>query len=227
LKVMLLAAGRGERMRPLTDTVPKPLLCVAGKPLIVHLIERLVAEGFQQLVVNHAWQGAQIEQRLGNGGDFGATIEYSSEPEGALETGGGIRRALPLLGEDPFLAVNADIWTDFPFGRLAIGHESLAHLVLVDNPDHNPDGDFSLSGSRVHDGEGLRLTFSGIGVYRPELFNEAPGDRFPLAPILFDACRRDLVSGEYYHGEWCDIGTPERLQTLDRRIRGDETSAQR
>lgn len=221
MKAMLLAAGRGERMRPLTDAVPKPLLCVAGKPLIVHLIERLVAEGFNQLVVNHAWQGAQIEQRLGDGGDFGASIEYSPEPPSALETGGGIRRALPLLGEDPFLAVNADIWTDFPFRRLAACHESLAHLVLVRNPDHNPAGDFSLDGSRVHDGEGQRLTFSGIGVYRPELFSEAPDARFPLAPILIDACRKGLVSGEYYEGEWWDIGTPERLHTLDRRLRGD------
>lgn len=219
MKVMLLGAGRGERMRPLTDEVPKPLLGVGGKPLIVHLIEKLVAEGFHELVINHAWHGAQIEQRLGDGGDFGASIDYSPEPEGALETGGGIRRALARLGSDPFVAVNADIWTDFPFGDLPDIRESLAHLVLVDNPDHHPGGDFSLTGSRVHQGEGQRYTFSGIGVYRRELFEESPEERFPLAPILFDACRKGLVSGEHYSGEWWDVGTPERLKLLDRRLR--------
>ncbi len=216
---MLLAAGRGERMRPLTDSVPKPLLCVADQPLIVHLIQRLVAEGFQELVVNHAWQGAQIEQRLGDGGEFGARIVYSREPEGALETGGGIRRALALLGQAPFLAVNADIWTDFPFRQLAAGFDSLAHLVLVDNPDHHPEGDFALEGTRVRRSQGERLTFSGIGVYRPELFSDTNDERFPLAPLLFDACRRDRVSGEYYAGEWWDVGTPARLAELDRWLR--------
>jgi MurNAc alpha-1-phosphate uridylyltransferase len=219
---MLLAAGRGERMRPLTDEVPKPLLEVGGKPLIVHLIDALAAAGFGELVINHAWHGARIEQRLGDGGDFGVSIEYSPEPEGALETGGGIRRALAFLGSDPFMAVNADIWTDFPFGDLPDTLEGLAHLVLVDNPDHHPSGDFALSGSHVHDGEGQRFTFSGIGVYRPELFAGQPAERFPLAPLLYDACRKDRVSGEYYTGEWWDVGTPERLAALDRRLREDE-----
>jgi MurNAc alpha-1-phosphate uridylyltransferase len=216
---MLLAAGRGERMRPLTDEVPKPLLNVGGKALIVHLIEKLVAEGFRELIINHAWRGAQIEQRLGDGRDFGASIDYSPEPEGALETGGGIRRALALLGDDPFVAVNADIWTDFPFSDLPDALESLAHLVLVDNPEHHPDGDFSLAGTRVLEGKGQRYTFSGIGVYQPALFAEVPEERFPLAPVLFDACRKGLVSGEYYDGEWWDVGTPERLAMLDRRLR--------
>ncbi len=217
---MLLAAGRGERMRPLTDEIPKPLLTVGGKPLIVHLIEALVAEGFRELVVNHAWHGAMIEQRLGDGREFGASIEYSAEGERALETGGGIRHALPLLGSDPFVAVNADIWTDFPFGSLPDALETLAHVILVDNPVHHPDGDFVLAGTRVRDGEGRRLTFSGIGVYRPELFAELSDGCFPLAPILFDACDAGRLSGVHYTGEWWDVGTPERLALLDRRLGG-------
>lgn len=231
MKVMLLAAGRGERMRPLTDEVPKPLLNVGGKPLIVHLIEALVAEGFRELVINHAWHGAMIEQRLGDGRDFGASIEYSAEGAQALETGGGIRHALPLLGSDPFVVVNADIWTDFPFSNLTdaletlahlvLAHLVLAHLVLVDSPAHYPSGDFTLAGSRVGDGAGHRLTFSGIGVYRPELFAELSEGCFPLAPILFDACGKGRLSGVHYTGEWWDVGTPKRLELLDRRLRGD------
>ena len=219
MKVMLLAAGRGERMRPLSDEVPKPLLTVGGKPLIVHLVEALVAEGFRELVINHAWHGAMIEQRLGDGRDFGASIEYSAEGDRALGTGGGIRHALPLLGSDPFVAVNADIWTDFPFSNLPEALETLAHLVLVDNPAHHPDGDFSLAGSRVGDGEDQRLTFSGISVYRPELFAELFEECFPLAPILFDACGEGRLSGVHYTGEWWDVGTPERLELLDLRLR--------
>ncbi len=220
MRVMLLAAGRGERMRPLTDEIPKPLLTVGGKALIVHLIEALVAEGFRELVVNHAWHGAMIEQRLGDGREFGASIEYSAEGARALETGGGIRRALPLLGSDPFVAVNADIWTDFPFGSLPDALETLAHVILVDNPVHHPDGDFVLAGTRVRDGEGRRLTFSGIGVYRPELFSELSDGCFPLAPILFDACDQGQLSGVHYTGEWWDVGTPERLELLDRHLGG-------
>lgn len=219
MKAMLLAAGRGVRMRPLTDDVPKPLLVAGGKPLIVHLVESLVCAGFRELVVNHAWHGAQIEQCLGTGRSFGASIAYSPEPEGALETGGGIRRALALLGSAPFLCVNADIWTDFAFADLPERIEDLAHLVLVDNPEHHPEGDFALSGSRVHaDGE-RRLTFSGIGVYRPELFAAKPDGRFPLAPLLYDACRAGRVSGMHFTGEWWDVGTRERLEMLDRRLK--------
>ena len=222
---MLLAAGRGERMRPLTDEIPKPLLTVGGKPLIVHLVEALVAEGFRELVINHAWHGAMIEQRLGDGRAFGADIAYSAEGANALETGGGIRRALPLLGSDPFVAVNADIWTDFPFASLPDALETLAHVILVGNPAHHPDGDFVLAGTRVrksHYGQGRRLTFSGIGVYRPELFAELSDGCFPLAPILFDACDEDRLSGVHYPGEWWDVGTPERLEQLDRRLRGGQ-----
>ena len=218
---MLLAAGRGERMRPLTDDVPKPLLTVGGKPLIVHLVEALVAEGFREFVINHAWHGTMIEQRLGDGREFGATIAYSAEGGQALETGGGIRHALDLLGSDPFVAVNADIWTDFPFSNLPDALETLAHLVLVDNPAHHPEGDFTLAGTRVGDGEDHRLTFSGIGVYRPELFAELSEGCFPLAPILFECCREGRLSGMHYAGEWWDVGTPERLAMLDERLRKD------
>ena len=220
MKVMLLAAGRGERMRPLTDEKPKPLLEAGGKALIVHLIESLAAQGFSELVINHAWHGTLIEQHLGDGSRLGVSILYSAEGDRALETGGGIRHALPLLGNDPFMAVNADIWTDFPFGALPRSPESLAHLVLVDNPGHHPDGDFTLSGSRVSAGGGTRLTFSGIGVYRPELFAALPEGCYPLAPILLDACREERVTGEHFTGAWRDVGTPERLAQLDRDLRG-------
>jgi len=218
MKVMLLAAGRGERMRPLTDDRPKPLLKAGGKALIVHLIESLVAEGFQDLVINHAWQGAMIEQTLGDGRTFGAHIQYSPEGDQALETGGGIHHALPLLGDKPFMAVNADIWTDFPFGNLPDSLETRAHLVLVDNPAHHPKGDFTLVGTRLGTGEENRLTFSGIGVYHPELFAGIPQPRFPLAPLLRECCNAGLASGVHYNGEWWDVGTPERLGRLDRRL---------
>lgn len=221
MKVMLLAAGRGERMRPLTDEIPKPLLPVGGEPLIVHLIESLVAEGFREFVINHAWHGAMIEERLGDGGEYGASITYSPEGGRALETGGGIRHALPLLGSDPFLAVNADIWTDFPFGNLPDALETLAHLVLVENPPHHPEGDFTLEGTRVGTGDGQRLTFSGIGVYRPELFADLEQGRFPLAPILYRAIDDERVSGQQFTGEWWDVGTPERLARLDQRLNED------
>jgi len=215
---MLLAAGRGERMRPLTDETPKPLLPVGGKPLIVHLIDALVAEGFREFVINHAWHGAMIEAALGDGSGFGASIAYSPEGGRALETGGGIRHALPLLGSDPFVAVNADIWTDFPFGNLPDALETLAHLVLVENPPHHPEGDFTLQGTRVGTGDGQRLTFSGIGVYRPELFSHLEDGRFPLAPILYQAIGEGQVSGQHFTGEWWDVGTPERLTQLEQRL---------
>jgi len=219
MKAMLLAAGRGERMRPLTDTTPKPLLEVAGRPLIEHLIRRLVAAGFRDLVINHAHLGHRVESSLGDGARLGARIEYSPEPPGALDTGGGVRRALPLLGPGPFVVVNGDIWTDFPFERLRAAPALDAHLVLVDNPPHHPQGDFSLHAGRVRDGGAPRLTFSGIGVYRPALFAGAPGERFALAPLLRRAAGAGRVSGERYAGEWLDVGTPERLRALDQRLR--------
>ena len=218
-KVMILAAGRGERMRPLSDTVPKPLLEAGGKPLIVHLIERLGRAGFHDLVINHSHLGEQIERYLGDGGRHGARIRYSHEAGGGLETGGGIFKALPLIDTDPFVVINGDIWTDFPFGRLPTRLEGLAHLVLVDNPPQHPQGDFALRDGRVYaDGE-ARLTFSGIGVYARELFADCRPGKFPLAPLLRAAMARTQVSGELYTGDWRDVGTPQRLEELDRELR--------
>lgn len=215
---MILAAGRGERMRPLTDRVPKPLLCVGGKPLIVHLIEGLKRGGITDLVINVAYLAPLIESGLGDGTAMGVRILYSREPDGPLETGGGIYRALPQLG-DPFVVVNGDIWTDYPFARLPRDILGQAHLVLVDNPAHHPGGDFVLQGNRVHADGAVRLTYSGIGVYRPALFAQAQAGRFPLAPLLRAAMASGDVSGEHFRGGWKDVGTPERLLALDRVVR--------
>jgi MurNAc alpha-1-phosphate uridylyltransferase len=213
---MILAAGRGERMRPLTDHTPKPLLPVAGRPLIVWHIERLAAAGIRDLVINHAHLGAQIEQALGDGARWGVSIRYSPEGEGrALETGGGIYRALPLLGEQPFLVINADVWTDVELGRLALPAGALAHLVLVDNPAHHPDGDFRLVSGRLQPDGGPKLTFSGIGVYAPALFDDCTPGAFPLAPLLREAIALDRVTGEQHRGRWIDVGTPQRLASLE------------
>lgn len=215
VKAMILAAGRGERMRPLTDTVPKPLLPAAGEPLIVRLIKALVDASFAELVINHSYRGALIEQALGDGGKYGARISYSPEPDGALETGGGIHRALPMLG-GIFLVVNGDIWTDYPFAQLRRPPVGLAHLVLVDNPAHHPRGDFGLSDGKVTATGDPRLTYAGIGVFRASLFaGRAPG-RFPLAPLLLRAVDDRQVTGEHFRGQWFDVGTPERLRMLDR-----------
>jgi MurNAc alpha-1-phosphate uridylyltransferase len=218
MKAMLLAAGRGERMRPLTDHTPKPMLRVAGHTLIEHHIEALARAGICELVVNHAHLGAQLIAALGDGSHYGVHIDYSAEPPGALETGGGIFNALPLLGEAPFLVVNADIWTDFDFATLLHQPECLAHLVLVENPAHHPQGDFALENGRVHDAGPARLTFSGIGVYRPALFAGSPGGAFPLAPLLRRAMAAGQVSGKRYTGAWFDIGTPERLAAVNYRV---------
>ncbi len=218
MKAMILAAGRGERMRPLTDDTPKPLLKAGGKALIEYHVEALAAAGFTELVINHAHLGGQIEAFLGDGDRYGLSIVYSPEPEGALETGGGIRHALPLLGEAPFVVVNADIWTDFAFRRLRFEPPGLAHLVLVDNPPHHAAGDFALREGVVTDAGEPRLTFSGIGLYRPELFAEQPDAAFPLAPLLRNAMQRGAVSGEHHAGRWLDAGTPERLRQLDRML---------
>ena len=218
LKVMILAAGRGERMRPLSDAVPKPLLEAGGKPLIVHLIEQLVRAGLPDLVINHSHLGEQIEKYLADGRRYGARIAYSHEKGGGLETGGGIFKALSLIDTDPFVVINGDIWTDYPFGRLPTRLSGLAHLVLVDNPAQHPQGDFHL-----HDGHVLaegtpRLTFSGIGVYARALFADCHPGKFPLAPLLRAAMARGQVSGEHYPGSWRDVGTPQRLKELDQEL---------
>ena len=213
---MILAAGRGERMRPLTDHTPKPLLTAAGKPLIEHTIKQLVAAGFNDIVINHAHLGLQIEKRLGNGNQFGANISYSPEGEHALETAGGIINALPLLGDEAFLVVNGDIATNFSFAELKNLTIDLAHLVLVDNPTHNPDGDFGLDNAGLIVSNSVeQFTFSGIGLYRPELFNDIPAGPSRLAPLLRIAIAKGQVTGQIMNGFWMDIGTPERLQELD------------
>ena len=208
-------------MRPLTDATPKALLPAGGKPVVAWLLERLAAAGFEELVLNHAQLGWMIEAALGDGARFGVRIRYSREPE-ALETAGGIANAMPLLGEAPFLAVNADLNTDFPFARLrmVLNDDALAHLVLVDNPSHHPGGDFALSDGRVANAGAPMLTFSGIGVYRPALFAAvARGTRAPLAPLLREAAARGRVTGELFRGRWLDIGTPERLAALDAELK--------
>jgi len=240
---MILAAGRGERMRPLTDHTPKPLLQVAGKPLIVWHIEKLVRAGIRELVINHAHLGAQIEKVLGDGSQFGAHIQYSPETS-ALETAGGIANALPLLlsspasgesvargaqpagGEgEPFAVINGDIFCDYDFTRLPEQAAALqangdaAHLVLVNNPEHHPTGDFGILDGRIAN-ETPKLTFSGIGIYQPNLFADIPrGSVAPLAPLLRAQIALGRVSGEYHRGLWVDVGTPQRLDKLDRQIR--------
>ncbi len=216
MKAMILAAGRGERMRPLTDDTPKALLRIGGQTLIEHHIHTLVQAGFHELVINHAHLGEQIVAALGDGNAYGVEIRYSPETPPALETGGGIFNALPLLGDDPFLVLNADIWTDFPLAELPDRIEGLAHLVLVDNPEHHPHGDFSLSAGRVSQHGPAMLTFSGIGVYSPGLFEDCTPGAFPLAPVLRQAMDDGRVSGEHYQGSWFDIGTPERLEAVNR-----------
>lgn len=213
---MILAAGRGERMRPLTDTLPKPLLRIGGQTLIEHQIHKLSQAGFCELVINHAHLGEQIVEALGDGSSYGVNIQYSAEPEGALETGGGIYHALPLLGDAPFVVVNTDIWTDFPFDTLPEAPDGLAHLVLVPNPDHHPEGDFTLAGQQVSESGEHKLTFGGIGVYLPALFKDATPGVFPLAPLLRAAMTTGQVTGECYDGRWSDIGTPERLDEINR-----------
>lgn len=216
---MILAAGRGERMRPLTDHTPKPLLPVGGKSLIVWHIERLAGAGIHELVINHAHLGQQIEHALGDGARWGLRIRYSREGEGrALETGGGIRRALPLLGEKPFLVLNADVWSDLDPAGLRLADGDLAHLVMVDNPPHHPRGDFHLDGRRLlADGE-PRLTFSGIGVYSHALFAGCAPEAFPLGPLLRDTMRAGRVSGQRHAGRWFDVGTPQRLVEAERAL---------
>ena len=214
---MVLAAGRGERMRPLTDAAPKPLLVVGGKRLIEYHLARLAAAGFRDVVINTAWLGDMIEQVLGDGRRFGLAITYSHERPEALETGGGIFHALPLLGSAPFLLVNGDVWTDIDFGALHRDPpgDSLAHLVLVTNPPQHPRGDFLLQQGHVSEGDGMRHTYSGIGIYRPELFAGCEPGKFPLLPLLRRAIGERRLTGELHAGRWFDIGTVERLKSLD------------
>ncbi len=226
MRAMILAAGRGERMRPLTDTTPKPLLKVGGKPLIVWHVEKLVAAGLTHIIINHAWLGQQIEQTLGDGSQFGAHISYSPEAQ-ALETAGGIVQALPFFQDQPFLVINGDIWCDWNIDDAieqanAMQHGGLlAWLLLADNPEHHPKGDFTLDANkRVYEPSQspttTSLTFTGIGVYQPSLFQHLKrGQPAPLAPLLRQAMQQGLVSGQRHTGRWTDVGTPARLQRLN------------
>lgn len=212
MKAMILAAGKGERMRPLTLHTPKPLLLVADKPLIQWHIEALRQAGLTELVINHAWLGEQLEAYFADGANLDVAIQWSAEGE-PLETGGGIFKALPLLGSDPFVLVNGDVWAPFEFAGLRLPAGKLAHLVLVDNPSFKAQGDFALTHGEVHNpsSNAPALTYSGLAVLHPRLFAEQQGGAFALAPLLRQAADAGLVSGEYFAGPWVDVGTPERL----------------
>lgn len=216
-RALIFAAGRGERMRPLTDATPKPLLQAGGKRLMEWHLENLARADVREVVINTSHLAGQFPAVLGDGTRWGLRIAYSHEGPQPLETGGGMLRALPLLGTGPFIAVNGDIWTDFDFSGLPQNPEGLAHLVLVDNPPHYPRGDFALRDARVFDEP--QLTFAGIGVYRPELLDGHRPGKFGIVPILRAAMRAGKVSGEHYRGAWSDIGTPQRLADLDARLR--------
>lgn len=233
MKALIFAAGLGERMRPLTDHTPKPLLSVAGKPLIEWHLQRLAAHGVRDVVINTSWLADQFPQQLGDGSRWGLRLHFIHEGPVPLETGGGMFNALSLLGDAPFIAVNGDIWSDFDFAQLPALPAGQAHLVMVNNPEHHPRGDFILGrDGQLHDvGDAPRLTFSGIGVYHPALLQgwqavigEAEGSaqtppRFKLAPLLRAAMTRDAVSGQHHAGRWTDVGTPQRLQQLDAELR--------
>lgn len=220
MKAMILAAGKGERMRPLTLRTPKPLLPVAGIPLIEYHLQALAKAGVEEVVINHAWLGQQIEDALGDGSRFGLGIRYSAEGE-PLETAGGILKALPLLGSEPFVLVNGDVFTDYDFNTLRAPLKGLAHLVLVDNPEHHPDGDFVLYEGEVRaQAHGhLRLTYSGIAVLHPQLFDGCPPGPHKLAPLYRNAMALGQVSGEHFQGLWVDVGTHERLAEAERLLK--------
>lgn len=234
MKALIFAAGLGERMRPLTDHTPKPLLPVGGTPLIEWHLQRLAALGIDEVVINTSWLAEQFPRQLGDGSRWGLRLHFSYEGPTPLETGGGMYNALPLLGDAPFLAVNGDIWSDFDFAQLPSTLAGLAHLVMVDNPEHHRRGDFILGqdGQLRDDGDAPRLTFAGIGLYRPSLLqdwqtvigdvqgSDAVPPRFKLAPLLRAAMALEAVSGQHHAGAWTDVGTPQRLQQLDARLRG-------
>lgn len=218
MRAMILAAGRGERMRPLTDHMPKPLLQVGGKSLIVWHLERLAQAGFKEVVINYAYLGEKIEQALGDGSQWKLNIKYSPEKT-ALETAGGIANALPLLGSEPFLVVNGDIFTEIDFANLRMAPDKLAYLVLVNNPPQHPDGDFAIDDGELKVNGERKLTFSGVGIYHPSLFASVRrGEPAKLAPLLRQAIVDSKASAEHYHGVWHDIGTPERLITLNQQL---------
>lgn len=220
MKAMILAAGRGERMQPLTLTTPKPLLKAGPKRIIEYTLEALARAGIKEIIINHAYLGEQIPAYLGDGRNYSVNISYSPEPNGPYETAGGIINALPLLGDEPFLLVNGDIWTDYPFDNL-VGQsfeDKLCHLVLVNNPSHNPSGDFSLISDKLSEAGSDKYTYSGIAIYHPDLFAEHAVKKMALKPLILEAIQQGKATGEHYKGQWSDIGTIERLQQLDQAL---------
>ena len=218
MKAMILAAGRGERLRPLTDETPKPLIKVAGRSLIEYHLINLADAGYKEIIINTAWLAEKIHQQLGNGKKYGVSIQYSDEGQ-ALETAGGIINALPLLGDEPFLVVNGDIWCDFDFSTLQnLSKTSQAHLLLVNNPEHNQHGDFALENGLIRNSDETMYTYSGIGLYSADFFAGQKSGSVPLAPVIRNKCEDDLVSGQFYDGSWTDVGTLERMQELEDQI---------
>lgn len=216
MMAMILAAGRGERLRPLTDQVPKSLIEVRGQSLLEMHLEKLRDAGIETVVINLGWLGEQIVACVGAGTAFGLEVIYSPEGDNILETGGGIHKALPVLGSDPFLVVNADIYTDMPIPDVTLGIDTLGHLVMVPTPDYRDHGDFGLRDGLVRNDVAPTLTFSGVAIYRPEFFDGCEAGRFPLAPMLREAADAGRLTGAVYEGLWADIGTPERLDAINR-----------
>lgn len=214
MRALILAAGRGERLRPLTDTLPKPLFDIHGKTLIEYHLENLAQAGFREIVINLDHLGDLIRDTLGDGSSWGLNIHYSQEPTGALDTGGGIHQALANLGEAPFAVINGDLFTDYPLARLRAIKCDHAHLVMIPNPDHNRKGDFALQAGRIDPDGQPRFTFSGISVYHPRFFKTCQAGRFSVVPMLISAARENKITGEVFRGNWHDVGTKERLDTL-------------
>jgi MurNAc alpha-1-phosphate uridylyltransferase len=222
MRAMILAAGRGQRLRPLTDSLPKPLIELAGKPLIEYHLEALAKAGFREVIINQGHLGGLLRESLGDGSRWGVNVSWSDEQPDALETGGGIFKALPFLGSSPFLVVNGDVWTDYPFTRLRAVKCDWAHLVMVPNPGHNPFGDFALTGARIFEDGGHKLTFSGIGVYHPRLFDGCKPGKFSIVPLLRAAMNNHLVTGEEFQGDWNDIGSLKRLDSVRKLLKAQE-----
>ncbi len=214
MRAMILAAGRGERLRPLTDTVPKSLVEVRGQSLLERHLENVSEAGIRKVVINLGWLGEKIEEHIGSGERFGLDVSYSQEGGDVLETGGGIHKALPMLGDEAFLVVNADVYTDMPVPDLRLADDHLGHLVMVPTPDYRDHGDFDIREGLIRNGESAAYTFSGIAIYRPEFFDGCEAGRFPLAPLLREAADRGQLSGSLYEGLWADVGTSERLKAL-------------
>jgi MurNAc alpha-1-phosphate uridylyltransferase len=212
---MILAAGRGERLRPLTDTVPKSLVEVQGKSLLERHLENVRRSGIEDVVINLGWFGEQIVDRVGAGSRYGLNVSYSNEHDDILETGGGIYKALPLLGDKPFVVVNADVYTDMPIPDVSLTRRDMGHLVMVPSPSYRDGGDFDVENGRIRNGESQQLTFSGVAVYRPEFFSGCEAGRFSIVPMLREAADDDLLQGSIYAGLWADVGTPERLADID------------